>query len=437
MSPYDKIGNRTSETRDQGASQDTYQYLVNGTAGNTPILDQVLLGVGGVRDYTWGAAGHLEEVAAGANVLDFGADAEGRLSGATRTAANVSAAVSYDGRSFLRQAVESTGDPPAEAASVEAVYDSDGLLHALRRRASPSDPEELVVHFYLGGRPVAQVAIDGAGAETWSYVTTDRLGTPLLATDDSGAVTWEGGLEPFGRDHQAGTPAGALESGLFLRLPGQWEDSTWTDATSGAGIAYNVARWIEPQTGRYTRPDPAGRLGELHPYLYARGNPVLISDFLGLKSRTCCTPIAGGVLSVFKHCFIEVEDEQGKKTTQALHGMGTPRRDWGGPIGCRFPNDDFNRRAPRRPGYECGSWNESCEADECVNREASNYPRASGYSLLGPNSNTFAGTLSRACGLEAPPGVGWQTPGWDDATPPGLFIPLLRGILPFPCPERR
>lgn len=166
---------------------ETYQYLVNGSGGNTPVLDVLNLGVGGTRDYTYGLAGHLEEVAAGANVLDFGADAEGRLSGASRTAADVSAAVAYDGRSFLTRAVEMTGDPPAEAASVEAVYDSEGLVHALRRQASPTDPQELVVFFYLAGRPVAQLTIDGAGAETWTYLTADHLGTPLLATDDAEA----------------------------------------------------------------------------------------------------------------------------------------------------------------------------------------------------------------------------------------------------------
>ena len=100
---YDRIGNRLTESRDGGAP-DTYQYLVNGAGGNTPILDLINLAVTGTRDYTWGPAGHLEEVAAGANVLDFGADAEGRLSGVDRTAASEAAGFSYDGRSFLQTA---------------------------------------------------------------------------------------------------------------------------------------------------------------------------------------------------------------------------------------------------------------------------------------------------------------------------------------------
>ncbi|HSL81643.1 MAG TPA: RHS repeat-associated core domain-containing protein, partial [Thermoanaerobaculia bacterium] len=283
---YDKIGNRLSEVRD-GGSADGYQYLANGSGGNTPVLDVVNLGVGGTRDYTWGGAGHLEEVAAGANLIDFASDAEGRLSTTVRAAADVSASYSYDGRSYLTRATETTGDPPAEAASVEAVYDSQGLLHALRRRPSPTYPEELVVHLYLAGRPVGQVAIGGAGTETWTYLTTDHLGTPLLATDDTGVLTWESSFEPFGRDFDQGTPASALENGIYLRLPGQWEDTSWQEATSGAGLFQNVHRWYLPGVGRYIRVDPLGLFDGPNPYLYAFANPTGVIDPLGLAVLVC------------------------------------------------------------------------------------------------------------------------------------------------------
>lgn len=182
MYRYDHTGNRLTKTRDGGTN--TYQYLTNGSGGNTPILDQVALGVGGTRGYTWGAAGHLEEVAAGANVLDFGADAEGRLSGVDRTAAEA-AGFAYDGRSFLRSAQETAGG----TSSVEPLYDSAGLIHALRRRPAPADPEELVVFVYLAGRPVAQLAIDGLGEETWTYLSTDHLGTRPLSGSRTGSST--------------------------------------------------------------------------------------------------------------------------------------------------------------------------------------------------------------------------------------------------------
>lgn len=46
----------------------------------------------------------------------------------------------------------------------------------------------------------------------------------------------------FACDPQAGLPAGALESGVFLRLPGQLDDETWRDATIGVKVYYNGNR---------------------------------------------------------------------------------------------------------------------------------------------------------------------------------------------------
>jgi len=65
----------------------SWTEATNAATGNTPVLDQVTLGVGGTRDYTWGAAGQLEEVGTMANPVDLAWDAAGRLASASRTAA--------------------------------------------------------------------------------------------------------------------------------------------------------------------------------------------------------------------------------------------------------------------------------------------------------------------------------------------------------------
>lgn len=49
----------------------------------------------------------------------------------------------------------------------------------------------------------------------------------------------------------------------------------------------NEHRWYEPQTGRYTRPDPLGRWGDSHPHAYAQLNPLRFSDPKGLDSAGC------------------------------------------------------------------------------------------------------------------------------------------------------
>ncbi len=94
----------------------------------------------------------------------------------------------------------------------------------------------------------------------------------------------KGSFEPFGTDFQAGTGNGASDYGIHLRLPGQWVDDTWSDSTSGAEIYQNTWRFLETQTGRFTRPDPFGpRGGDLNPYVYARANPLSYIDPLGLQ----------------------------------------------------------------------------------------------------------------------------------------------------------
>lgn len=87
--------------------------------------------------------------------------------------------------------------------------------------------------------------------------------------------------------------AGASQNGIYLRLPGQWNDGTWSDASSGAGVYYNVHRFLAPGIGRYTRPEPEwdGDFKNVNHYLYAIGNPVNFWDPDGLRYNP---PPAGG-----------------------------------------------------------------------------------------------------------------------------------------------
>jgi hypothetical protein len=296
----------------------------------------------GTREYTYGPAGHLEHVTAGANQVLFASDDEGRLSALSRPAAGASALFTYDGRSFLSQAtappeeifadgVES-GDlacwsqvaggagggtccptPPPAAPQVIPTYSSEGLLYALE---SGGTFQEV---FYLAGRPVAQR--DSATSELL-FLTTDHLGTPVLATDEAGLEVWSGGFEPFGEDY-----LGAQAAGVFLRFPGQWVDGVWEEASLGAGVFYNVHRWHQSDTGRYARPDPvnlgrlenAGRPNDLpidtvdayylsilragnprfeHAYGYVAQNSLLFGDPLGLFGPGALATAGGACVAV-------------------------------------------------------------------------------------------------------------------------------------------
>jgi RHS repeat-associated protein len=306
---YDTIGNRLSEARD-GQPADVYDYLENGAGGNLPQLDAIQLGGGGTRAYLHDEVGNQTQVATGANVVDFTYDDASRLAGIERASASASASLLYDGRSFLRfsngSQPDTTGDgvfcdgfesgdtsawPSGiggcrEARATRPVYGLEGMLHSLGRTANVGASLADRYVFYFGSRPVASMELVG-GSATFQYLSVDHLGTPILATDGSGGSVWIGGFEPFGLDWQAGTPDGPRERGVFLRFPGQWLDETWTPASMGTEVVYNVHRWYDPGTGRYTRPDPMGLANSSGVasglgYAYADADPLRFTDPLGL-----------------------------------------------------------------------------------------------------------------------------------------------------------
>jgi uncharacterized protein RhaS with RHS repeats len=225
-------------------------------------------------------------VDSGGNVVTLASDEEGRLSQLSRPTVDLVPFL-YDGRSFLTQA----GDP-ATTGVVEPTYSSEGLLHGLRREVPPGAPEKRLSYLYFAGRPVAQLREEG-GVSTWTFLTTDHLGTPLVATDLVGADVWGSQFEPFGRDFAEGTAEGALAKGLALRFPGQWEIGVWGEAGLGlGGLVQNVHRWYESGVGRYTRVDPIGVLWPdsdnlvRHLYGYAESH-CCPTNFHAISSESC------------------------------------------------------------------------------------------------------------------------------------------------------
>jgi len=266
---YDRIGNRLSETRN--GLTDAYAYTPNASSGNTALLASISLGVGGNRTFAYTPAGHQTQSAASGNTVAFDYDDEGRLGQTDRPTAPGVDPVDflYDGRSYLRQA----GDL-ATTGTVHPTYDSAGLLQALLRQEGAAEPQRRYHFLYLAGRPVAQLATESGQPDRWWYLTTDHLGTPLVATGADRSELWENRFEPFGEDPWAGTPLGALEAEMFLRFPGQWEDGVWAKATTGESVTQNGWRWYQAQLGRYSRPDPLGLRAGLNLYHYAVSSPI-------------------------------------------------------------------------------------------------------------------------------------------------------------------
>ncbi len=412
---YDKIGNRLTE--DQSGTVDTYSYTSNGS-GNTPLLASISLGTGGTRNFTYGPAGHMTQVDSG-GAIDLTIDEASRMSGIDSSGGTESVDMLYDGRSFLTSIEKAISGP--DLATTKPTYSSEGLLRCLERQENSLATPENTYYFYLAGRPVAQLLADGV-TSTWTYLTTDHLGTPILASDSLGETVWQGPLEPFGRDWLAGTGSGATENGMFLRFPGQWDDGRWEDAASAAAMNYNVHRWYGYPTGRYGRPDPLGVAAGPALYPYAASAPTRLIDPLGLAVELYCHEVGAGGGSAhqvagalgYKHCFVRVTCdcvEEGGPFDLRLEVRG---RDNGlGEIPSAPPQFAEGHNAERVPISPADSDGSDCATERCIlqlyydiREEGFEYP-ITGF-RYGPNSNTFTDDLLRGCGttnIDWPDGV--------------------------------
>jgi RHS repeat-associated protein len=287
---YDTIGNRLSEDRGGGA-KDIYNYQINAASpqGDTPLLKTITIAnSAGTKYLTYDLAGNVTLEASPTSHLDLAPDAAGKLSRMTEETRRTSSSLAYDGRGFLAKARNAVTD--CGPLVTTPTYGSDGMLYQRQQQnlfTSAVTAQSRI--FYFAGHPVAQ--LDGVPVSgTLTYLTVDHLGTPILATSGAAVATWGGGFEPFGRDF---TSPNAQFSGIFLRLPGQWDDTVWDNIHLGSGLYYNLNRWYEATTGRYISPEPHIDSANPRPYVYVSDNPIRAADPLGLfqvDNSCACNP---------------------------------------------------------------------------------------------------------------------------------------------------
>jgi RHS repeat-associated protein len=109
-----------------------------------------------------------------------------------------------------------------------------------------------------------------------SYLSVDAIGAPQVATDVSQSIVWRDDGEAFGETSPTqSVPAGSYPVTVNLRNPGQYFDEE-------TGFFCNLARFYNPQTGRYISSDPVGLNAGIDTYLYASSNPLGFVDPSGL-----------------------------------------------------------------------------------------------------------------------------------------------------------
>jgi RHS repeat-associated protein len=205
--------------------------------------------------------------------------------------------------------------------------------------------------------------------------------------------------EPFGYEMRAGT-----RTGQPLRFPGQELATTW----EGPEENYNIFRWYRSSWGRYTQADPLGVEEDRNLFRYARNNPLILTDPLGLKAAVCCRLILSfvvGTVAKQRHCYISVDGV--RFGLNRINDLGKKTINFG---------DDI--------GGICKGCEPKCGVDqmECFTKFHNAYPDNVPYPLLfaatGPNSNTYAANAAKTCCANGfPSGLG-STPGSD--LPPAI-----------------
>jgi RHS repeat-associated protein len=222
-------------------------------------------------------------------------------------------------------------------------------------------------------------------------------------------VVWRWQGEAFG-----GTlPTGSVT--VNLRFPGQYYDTE-------TQLHYNWHRYYEPQTGRYITSDPIGLEGGLNTFGYVYGNPQKFIDPAGLDVRLMCRllddPIAGGQLGQ-KHCFVYVTcPEEGWSYVLSLfqsgYHHGVPhmgRKQLALPSTPGLIDDPFSpfnedNILVSPSSSDCNT----CAFEKHVMEKFLAFPAGNvPYTLVGPNSNSFA------AGLVTSPEFGTSAPSVSDA----------------------
>ncbi|MCL2731844.1 MAG: DUF6531 domain-containing protein [Actinomycetia bacterium] len=207
-------------------------------------------------------------------------DAEDRLTGVT-TPDGTRWRYRYDplGRRSAKERLDAAG---AVVERVDFTWDGPLLVEQTTGRV-------VLTWDHDGVRPLAQTErITAADApqqvvdERFFAIVTDLVGTPTELVDETGAVAWRAlstlwGATTWPPGSTAHTP---------LRFPGQYADPE-------TGLHYNVFRYYDPETARYTSPDPLGLAPSPNPAAYV-GNPLAACDPLGLEG--CAAAEAPGGL---------------------------------------------------------------------------------------------------------------------------------------------
>ncbi|HCK81490.1 MAG TPA: hypothetical protein DIC59_08495, partial [Candidatus Competibacteraceae bacterium] len=248
---YDAVHNRTSSAHQPGVwAYNADNQLIQYGQGDA------------LATLSYTVAGHLETERRSGGQTRYGYDAAERL---RRLEIDGQERATYQYDPFGRRIAKTV-----DGQTTWYLYAPEGLLAEIDSAGRLARAYGWQPDAPFGTAPIWQAEVVGASWR-FHFIQPDHLGTPQLATDAQGQITWQARPEAFGRT----TTAASASFTVNLRFPGQYYDAE-------SGLHYNYMRDYDPQTGRYIQSDPIGLRGGVNAYAYVRGNPVIRYDFLGL-----------------------------------------------------------------------------------------------------------------------------------------------------------
>ena len=223
----------------------------------------------GATSYTYGAADQLVSQSGVAGARTFGYDADGnRTSDGTATfvpnAAGQVTSTTVGGVTTTSTFTGSGQPATSTTGGATTTFDYDPLSAQLVGERSG----KAVTRAYVYGRELVGMV---AGSAT-TYLSTDELGSVTASRDASGAIGRTMTYEPYGALRAKTAVAGAPA------VPVMFAGGYSPDA--GGTYRFGV-RTYSPATGSFATPDQGGSGA---PYRYASGNPLVLTDPLGLYS---------------------------------------------------------------------------------------------------------------------------------------------------------
>ena len=265
---YDAVGNRLSkkETLADMVSPQEQTYAENSNRLATSFTGPI----------SFNNAGNITSN----GILNFEYAANNRLS-KVKEGENLLASYQYNAiGERIQKTIHYGADQPIHWVYT---YNESGQILAETKYSKTWQKQLTRQYVWLGSLPLAMVEQTANGTDfntpQVTYLHSDHLNTPRLATNQQKQTLWSWKSDAFGVGNtNEDVDGNGQKTVVALRFPGQIYDKE-------SGFHYNYFRNYDPNLGRYIESDPIGLEGGLNTYAYVEGNPLYWIDPLGLAKK--------------------------------------------------------------------------------------------------------------------------------------------------------